>query len=102
MATVHSGAVQPSATESGARGRRIFIFSDGTGEDATTTAFGSQSNVCRIANSLSPTDLIGREQLVFYQQGLGTGALLSNPFVRIGGLAVGKGRSQHHVRSRIC
>ncbi|EXJ69029.1 uncharacterized protein A1O5_07964 [Cladophialophora psammophila CBS 110553] len=51
--------------------RRHLIFCDGTGENAADV--GPSSNLARLALSIGAQGLDGKQQICYYQQGLGTG-----------------------------
>jgi hypothetical protein len=52
-------------------GRNILMFTDGTTNNALDIS-KEKTNVYRLFKCIAPTDATGREQLAFYQQGIGT------------------------------
>lgn len=73
--------------------RRIVICSDGTWNtpDQRTKNVPCPTNVVKLARAVLPLDAAGVSQLVYYDQGVGTGNLID----RITGGAFGEGLSQN-------
>ncbi|OAL18977.1 hypothetical protein AYO22_10306 [Fonsecaea multimorphosa] len=67
--TVPTGA-EPD--QSSPTGRRLLIFCDGTGENGGDNS-GKTSNLARLALSIGAEGTDRKEQICYYQQGLGTG-----------------------------
>lgn len=71
--------------------KRLIVCCDGTWNDADSA--GEFTNVVRMARAIQPTDVrAGREQIVYYQSGVGTGADLVQ-HVLGGGVGLGLSRN---------
>ncbi|KIY00583.1 uncharacterized protein Z520_03246 [Fonsecaea multimorphosa CBS 102226] len=86
--TVPTGA-EPD--QSSPTGRRLLIFCDGTGENGGDNS-GKTSNLARLALSIGAEGTDRKEQICYYQQGLGTGKFSVSKIFQ---MAVGQGMAEN-------